>query len=46
MVESIFEKYRLAIALALLIGMALSVAAELRRETEEAPAASLRPVTA
>ena len=44
--QSIFEKYRLAITLALLIGMALSVAAELRRATEEAPAASLRPVTA
>ncbi len=42
MVESIFEKYRLAITLALLIGMALSVAAELGRETEEAPAGALR----
>ena len=44
MVESIFEKYRLAVTLALLIGMALSVAAELGRETEEAPAGALQPV--
>lgn len=47
MVESIFEKYRLAIALALLIGMALSVAGGLDpREREEAPEDGLRALPA
>ena len=37
MVESLFEKYRLALALALLIGMLISVATEYERSSRTAP---------